>query len=54
MIIKKIIELLDEWAPKAYAEDFDNVGLLIGNDKEECKGVLVSFRLYRKSSRGSD
>ena len=31
MIIKKIIETLEDWAPKAYAEDFDNVGLLIGN-----------------------
>ena len=48
MIIKKIIELLDEWAPKAYAEDFDNVGLLIGNDKEECKGVLVSLDCTEK------
>ncbi len=35
-------------APKAYAEDFDNVGLLIGNDKEECKGVLVSLDCTEK------
>ena len=43
MIIKKIIEILEDWAPKAYAEDFDNVGLLIGNETQECSGVLVSL-----------
>ena len=43
MIIKKIIETLEDWAPKAYAEDFDNVGLLIGNETQECSGVLVSL-----------
>ncbi|MDG1022630.1 MAG: Nif3-like dinuclear metal center hexameric protein [Flavobacteriaceae bacterium] len=43
MIIKKIIEILDDWAPKAYAEEFDNVGLLIGKDTEVCTGVLVSL-----------
>ena len=43
MIIKKIIEILEDWAPKAYAEEFDNVGLLIGKDTELCSGVLVSL-----------
>ena len=43
MIIKKIIEILEDWAPKAYAEEFDNVGLLIGKDTEPCSGVLVSL-----------
>ena len=28
-------------APLAYAEDFDNVGLLIGNQEEEATGILV-------------
>jgi|TARA_B110000046_G_C13011703_1_gene406941 dinuclear metal center YbgI/SA1388 family protein len=43
MIIKKIIAILDNWAPKAYSEDFDNVGLLIGDDSQECNGVLISL-----------
>ena len=28
-------------APLAYAEDFDNVGLLVGNVNDEATGVLV-------------
>jgi len=41
MKIKDIISVLEEMAPLAYAEDFDNVGLLVGNQDEECEGVLV-------------
>ena len=41
MKIKEIISVLDEMAPLAYAEDFDNVGLLVGNQDEEATGVLV-------------
>ncbi len=42
MQIKDILTLLEEWAPPAYAEDFDNTGLLIGNREEELKGVLIA------------
>ena len=42
MKIQKITNLLEEWVPKAYAEDFDNVGLLVGNPYNECFGVLIS------------
>ena len=31
MKIKEVITLLDEFAPLAYAEDFDNTGLLVGD-----------------------
>ncbi|AWH83646.1 Nif3-like dinuclear metal center hexameric protein [Flavobacterium album] len=41
MKIKDIIAILEEMAPLAYAEDFDNVGLLTGNASDEAKGVLV-------------
>lgn len=41
MILKEIISILEEMAPLAYAEDFDNVGLLIGNPENEIGGVLV-------------
>jgi len=41
MKIKQIITILEEMAPLAYAEDFDNVGLLVGNQNEEATGVLV-------------
>jgi dinuclear metal center YbgI/SA1388 family protein len=39
--IKEIISVLEEMAPLAYAEDFDNVGLLVGNQELEATGVLV-------------
>lgn len=39
--IKDIIPVLEEMAPLAYAEDFDNVGLLVGNLETETTGILV-------------
>lgn len=41
MKIKEIVTVLEEMAPLAYAEDFDNVGLLVGDDEAESTGVLV-------------
>jgi dinuclear metal center YbgI/SA1388 family protein len=41
MKIKEIITVLEEMAPLAYAEDFDNVGLLVGNENENASGILV-------------
>ncbi len=41
MKIKQILSILEEMAPLAYAEDFDNVGLLLGNQENEATGILV-------------
>ena len=41
MKIKQIISILEQMTPLAYAEDYDNVGLLVGNQDEEVSGVLV-------------
>ena len=41
MKIKQIVTILEEMAPLAYAEDFDNVGLLLGNQENESSGILV-------------
>lgn len=41
MKIKEIISVLEEMAPLAYAEDFDNVGLLVGDQESEVTGILV-------------
>lgn len=43
MIVQDVINHLEELAPLAYAEDFDNVGLLVGNKKQEVTGVLVTL-----------
>lgn len=41
MKIKEILNTLEEMAPLAYAEDFDNVGLLVGDTNTEVTGILV-------------
>lgn len=41
MKIKEVISVLETMAPLAYAEDFDNVGLLVGNQEEKASGILV-------------
>ncbi len=43
MIVQDVINYLEELAPLAYAEDFDNVGLLVGNKNEKITGVLVTL-----------
>ena len=43
MIIQDVINHLEEFAPLAYAEDFDNVGLLVGNTHEKITGILVTL-----------
>ena len=39
--IKEILPILETLAPQAYAEDFDNIGLLVGNPETEVTGILV-------------
>ncbi len=43
MIVQDVINHLEELAPLAYAEDFDNVGLLVGDRNNEVTGVLVTL-----------
>jgi dinuclear metal center YbgI/SA1388 family protein len=43
MTIKNITDSIEEIAPLQYAEDFDNVGLLVGNYNTEVSGVLVTL-----------
>ncbi len=43
MTIQNITNYIEELAPLQYAEDFDNVGLLIGNYNTEVTGILVTL-----------
>jgi len=43
MIIKEVTDILEELAPLQYAEDFDNVGLLIGDSETKVSGILVTL-----------
>ena len=43
MNVKKVIALLEEFAPQAYAEGFDNTGLLVGDYTAEVSGILITL-----------
>ncbi|TYB79294.1 Nif3-like dinuclear metal center hexameric protein [Bizionia myxarmorum] len=43
MIVQDVIDSLENFAPTSYAEDFDNVGLLVGNNQETISGILVTL-----------
>lgn len=41
--LEKIAEFLNSFAPSCLAEDYDNVGLLVGNKDKEVKKVLITL-----------
>ncbi|OUS03392.1 Nif3-like dinuclear metal center hexameric protein [Flavobacteriales bacterium 33_180_T64] len=43
MIVQDVINYLEELAPLSYAEDFDNVGLLVGDKTAKISGILVTL-----------
>jgi dinuclear metal center YbgI/SA1388 family protein len=43
MTVSEITALLEEQAPLPFAEDFDNVGLLVGDPSMEVTGILVTL-----------
>ncbi len=43
MKIQEVLHYIEELAPLSYAEDFDNVGLLVGNAQTKVTGVLVTL-----------
>lgn len=43
MTVNDIAKILEELAPLAHAEDFDNVGLLVGNPSMTVNGILVTL-----------
>ncbi len=46
MKVKEILDFLNGIAPMETAEDFDNVGLLVGNPDDEVTGILVSLDCF--------
>lgn len=43
MKIKNITDLIEEWAPKEYAEHFDNIGLLLGSYDKTVTNILITL-----------
>lgn len=48
MKLKEITDLMEEWAPLYYQEEWDNSGLQLGDLDDEITGVLVSLDLTAK------
>jgi len=42
MQIKDVIQYMEELAPLAYAESYDNVGLLVGNKNTKLTGIIIT------------
>lgn len=43
MQIKQVIEFLESYAPPAYQESYDNCGLLTGDPRWQCTGILCTL-----------
>ncbi len=43
MTVKDVVGILEELAPLSYSEDFDNTGLLVGNESNDVSGILVTL-----------
>ena len=43
MKINKVLDILESWMPKDISEDFDNVGLLIGDASKNLKNIMVTL-----------
>ncbi len=41
--IKEITQVLEQFAPLAYQESYDNAGLIVGDPNEAVKGILLSL-----------
>ena len=41
MIVKEVVKILDELYPFKYAEEYDNVGLILGQNEDIVKGILI-------------
>lgn len=41
MLIKDIIEVIEQFAPTSLQESYDNTGLQVGDDTQKCTGVLL-------------
>nr|WP_319401498.1 Nif3-like dinuclear metal center hexameric protein [uncultured Carboxylicivirga sp.] len=46
--ISDVVNVMEQFAPSALKEDFDNVGLLLGEAQAEVKGVLITLDITEK------
>lgn len=49
MIVSEVIKIVEEFAPPALAESFDNVGLMVGDQTMRVSGVLLTLDVVEQS-----
>ena len=47
--VQHVISLMEQLAPRSYAESWDNVGLMVGDRNTVVTGVLNDLRCYKGS-----
>ena len=47
MRVIEIAKIIDSWMPTSIAEDFDNVGLIIGDPESNITSISVSYTHLR-------
>ena len=48
MKIADVIATLEQWAPPAFQENYDNSGLILGSPDEDLKGILICLDVTEK------
>ena len=43
MRVIEVIRIINDWMPTSIAEDFDNVGLIVGDPESEISSILVTL-----------
>ena len=43
MRVIEVIRIINDWMPTSIAEDFDNVGLIVGDLESEISSILVTL-----------
>ena len=43
MRVIEVIRIINDWMPTSIAEDFDNVGLIVGDPELEISSILVTL-----------
>lgn len=46
--VKEISDIIEKYAPKSSAESYDNVGLLVGDENAELKGIMLAVDVTRE------
>ena len=41
--LREIIKIIETWSPKSFSEDFDNVGLIVGDQNSETAKALITI-----------